>query len=250
MIGNLLKRFNKDPRPTPQERIDAAVDEALRSAPVIPEPQIKQGLAEPEAFYAALRGGDLRHKSTGQVAGTNAILAAMVGLPISWVAYALATAWHETNQTMQPVKEANWLSAAAAKRYFMRMYDRTGQRPHVAKDLGNTVIGDGALFAGRGYVQLTGRRNYAKASVKLGVDLIGNPDLAMQPDIAAKIMREGMIGAWFTERGFVTFLPEDGPATLTQFTQARRIINGMDKAGKIALEAMDFQAALIAGGWE
>ena len=196
------------------------------------------------AFFAVLRQGPLRHRKPSQVMGTEAILAAMAGMPVSWVAYALATSWHETGYTMQPVKEMG------GRAYFMRMYDKTGNRPGVAKALGNTVEGDGATFAGRGYVQLTGRANYAKASRKLGVDLIGNPDLAMNPDIAARIMREGMTDAWFTGRGFVAFLPSNGPATVTQFTQARRIINGMDRAAKIALEAQGFQAALIAGGWQ
>jgi putative chitinase len=196
------------------------------------------------AFFTELRKGELRHRKPTQVQGSEAILTAMEGLPLSWVAYALATAWHETGYTMKPVKEMG------GRAYFMRMYDKTGQRPKVARALGNTEVGDGALFAGRGYVQLTGRRNYAKAGEKVGVDLIANPDLAMDYAIAARILREGMVEGWFTAKKFVTYLPATDTATLAQFTQARRIINGMDRAGKIALEAIGFQAALVAGGWE
>jgi hypothetical protein len=79
---------------------------------------------------------------------------------------------------------------------------------------------------------------------------VGNPDLAKEPAIAAQIMREGMIEGWFTGKSFASYLPDKGPATVAQFTQARRIINGTDKAAKIAGEAMGFQEALIAGGWE
>lgn len=238
--------------------IQPAGKSALKPLPVAPPKPlpvaaavaVPVAVAEPAptfdkaAFFTVLRNGPLRHRKPSQVAGTEAILKACEGLPVSWTAYALGTAWHETAFTMHPVKERG------GRAYFMRMYDKTGKRPHVAAELVNTVEGDGATFAGRGYVQLTGRRNYAKASQKLGIDLIGNPDLAMQPAHAARIMREGMTEAWFTGRGFVHFLPSDGPASLAALTQARRIINGMDKAAKIAGEALAFQAALIAGGWE
>lgn len=51
-------------------------------------------------------------------------------------------------------------------------------------DLGNNHAGDGHLFLGRGIFQLTGRANYASTGARIGVDLIGNPPLAEQPDIA------------------------------------------------------------------
>lgn len=53
--------------------------------------------------------------------------------------------------------------------------------------MGNKDPGDGWKYRGRGYVHLTGRANYAKASEALGIDLLNNPDLAAEPDIAAKI---------------------------------------------------------------
>jgi len=55
------------------------------------------------------------------------------------------------------------------------------------KNLGNTEEGDGHRFRGRGYTQLTGRDNYTAAGDALGVDLANNPDMAADPDIAAKI---------------------------------------------------------------
>jgi putative chitinase len=63
-------------------------------------------------------------------------------------------------------------------------------KPHVAKKLGNTHPGDGERFKGRGYVQLTGRENYARASKWIGQDLLSNPDLAATPAVAAKIAVE------------------------------------------------------------
>lgn len=234
----------KPAKPDTVKRVNEALNEALDDAPVVPEPLSETPQFDKAAFFTVLRSGKLRHRKPSQVAGTEAILDAMEGMPVSWCAYALATAWHETGYTMQPIKE--W----GGYNYFMRMYDITGKRPHVARELGNTQEGDGARFAGRGYVQLTGRRNYALAQQKIGAGLLQSPDLAMRPDLAARIMREGMVGAWFTGRGFVHFLPNEGPASSEQFRQARRIINGTDKAAKIAGEALAFQAALIGGGWE
>ena len=70
--------------------------------------------------------------------------------------------------------------------YFRKRYDKSGN-PRRAKILGNTELGDGERFLGRGYVQLTGRYNYSRAGQALGIDLVSRPDLAADPIIAAKI---------------------------------------------------------------
>jgi putative chitinase len=59
--------------------------------------------------------------------------------------------------------------------------------PGKAKQLGNTEPGDGAKFKGRGYIQLTGRYNYAKAGEALGLPLEQKPELVEKPEIAAKV---------------------------------------------------------------
>jgi putative chitinase len=201
-------------------------------------------LHQPKAFFDHLRatvlGPDL---SADEVNGCNAILTAMEGLPLAYVAYALATAYHETAHTMQPVKERGGTG------YFTRMYDIMGQRPDVAKRLGNMQPGDGATFCGRGYVQITGRHNYAKASEKLGLDCVRFPDIALHPAAAAFIMREGMLGGWFTGVTLASELPEHEPACMGSFVNARRIINGVDRAQLIAGYAMQFQKALQLGAW-
>ena len=53
--------------------------------------------------------------------------------------------------------------------------------------MGNVNPGDAYKFRGRGHIQLTGRDNYAAASKALGVDLENNPDLAADPEVAAKV---------------------------------------------------------------
>ena len=199
---------------------------------------------QPSKFFDALRSGILGPSlDQGEVSGCNAILGACDGLPLSWAAYAFATAFHETAFTMQPVREFG------GPRYFTKMYDVTGSRPKLARANGNVNVGDGVRYCGRGYVQLTWRNNYRRAGQRLSIDLEGNPDLALEPEIAAKIMREGMKGGWFTGKSFGSYLPGSGPADKAAFTQARWIINGTDKAAKIAGYAVRFQDALKAGGW-
>jgi predicted chitinase len=195
-------------------------------------------------FFDSCRAGVMGPElDNDEVSGADAILTACAGLPLAWTAYALATAWHETAHTMQPVKEYG------GPRYYARMYDITGARPTLARKMGNTTPGDGPRYCGRGYVQLTWKVNYAKAGQKLGVDLVGNPDLAMDRDIAGLILRHGMKEGWFTGKSFASYLPA-GVATAAQFTAARRIINGADKASLIASYAVKFQSALQAGGWD
>lgn len=194
-------------------------------------------LANPQAFFTDLRAGLLGPTLTeNEVSGCNAILEAGAGLPVSHVAYMLATAWHETASTMQPITEFG------GNAYFFRRYDIAGANPALARRLGNTQPGDGVKFRGRGYVQITGRANYARAEREIGVPLTADPDLALQAPIAAKIMRRGMTEGWFTGRKLSDYLPDHYP-------EARRIINGMDRAQDIAGYAVKFERALRAGGW-
>jgi len=170
------------------------------------------------------------------------------GWGISWVAYALATTYHETNGTMQPIKEIG------GPAYFTKMYDIQGDRPAKARELGNLTPGDGARYPGMGYVQLTGRGNFTKATAKLralgfDVDLVAEPHRAMEPEIAAVILVSGMREGWFTGRDIDDDLPATGPAGLTQFTLSRDIINGRDKQEMIARYAVDFQTGLQQGGY-
>lgn len=193
-----------------------------------------------EKFYTAIRASKLLGStlSASEVQGIESILAATSDWPVSHIAYALATAYHETATTMQPIMERGGYT------YYENMYGPTGKNPTRAKKNGNTSVGDGAKFCGRGYVQLTWYFNYLAMSSVTGVDLVANPDLAMQPDIAAKILEFGMRTGKFTGKKLKDYLPNN-TGTLNQFTGSRRIINGMDKAAKIAEYAIIFQKALL-----
>lgn len=151
-----------------------------------------------------------------------------------------STAWHETNATMQPIREIGNLS------YFTRLYDIRGSNPTRARRMGNIHPGDGAKFCGRGLVQLTWFANYWKATLKLramGViratdDFTKFPELVMRPDIATVIMFEGMEGGWFTGVSLDDTIDAivDGDEH-ADFVKARRVINGSDRAEKIAKAA-------------
>lgn len=212
-----------------EARKQAAAVLAYLDAQIAALPIKSGGLAKPASFYAEVRDkfGPL---SQPQVDGFEVLLKTMAAWPVSWVAYGLATTWHETAKTMQPIKEHG------GEAYFKRMYDIEGARPDKARELGNLTPGDGARYAGRGYVQLTGKTNYARYG------LADAPDDAMKPDVAARILVDGMSKGVFTGKKLSDYLPGD-------YRNARRIINGMDKANAIAAYALAFEGALTRGEW-
>lgn len=205
------------------------------------------GFGDAAEFYDWLRGDKMLGPKISPIEyqGCTALCAAMAeaGWGIGWTAYGLATAYHEVAGTMQPIPERG------GEAYLRRMYDIQGARPQKARELGNLSPGDGVKFAGRGYVQLTGKANYAKAGAALGVDLVNNPALALQPDIAAAIMVQGMEHGWFTGKRLGSYIAKTAQGTQPKFRECRRIINGLDKADQIADYALRFQKALVAGQW-
>lgn len=228
-------------------------------APVVEQVAKKGGLASEAAigvFFANVRGKLWPKLTNEQVAGCVAILNACAGVfPVGWTAYAFATAYVETAYTMQPIHERGVgdKNGDGWDDWFDK-YD-TGRK---AIELGNTGAkdGDGEKYKGRGYVQLTGKANYEKATIKLramGIlkpteSLVDTPELAKRPDVAAAIMVYGMMEGWFTGKSLRDYIQSRG--TLQQFTNARRIINGTDHAAMIGGYAVKFQDALIAAGWE
>ncbi len=123
--------------------------------------------------------------------------------------------------------------------------DNVPNKELLAANLGNTpqADGDGYLYRGRGYVQITGARNYRLATSRLGVDLVGSPDKALDPAIAAKIIIRGMIEGWFTGKKLSDYI-----GAKVDYKGARRIVNGTDKAALIAGYADTIEAALRAAG--
>jgi putative chitinase len=125
-----------------------------------------------------------------------------------WAAYMLATAKWETGQTFQPIAE---YGKGKGHKY-------------------GIPATNGQVYYGRGYVQLTWDYNYKAMSKPCGVDLYANPDFAMKPEIAYRIMSYGMRNGSFTGVGLKKYIDGDK----CDFLNARRIINGTDQAAQIA----------------
>ena len=192
-------------------------------------------MSYPAEFYDAVRplfGG----LAQTQVDGLNLIVdeGRKRGVPKPELAYILATTYHETAHTMQPIRERG------GEAYFRRMYDIGGSRPHVAKRLGNTEKGDGVKFCGRGFVQITGRSNYTKFARRYGEPLVDDPAQCMRPDIAVRILFDGMLEGVFTGKALGKYIN----ATKIDYRNARRVVNGTDRAAMIAGYAMRFAEAL------
>jgi putative chitinase len=187
-------------------------------------------LSSPDRFFAAVRQitGPLNQT---QVDTINRLLETASHWPTGWLAYGLATAWHEARFEPQP----EWGRGKG------KAYGKPGRY--------------GQPQYGRGLVQLTWDDNYEWADEALGLDgaLLANFDLALDPKIAADILVRGMEQGAFAgddkgRHSLARHLPGEY-GTAQQFVQARRIINGTDKALQIAGLAGDFQGALSQGGW-
>lgn len=224
------------------------------------------------AFYASLRRRDSGVFGTsltqGQVDGCEAILAEgeRRGTPRNELAYLLATPYHETGGKMLPNAENLTYTSAARIRavWPSRFPSLESAKPFVRnpRGLANKVYNgrlgnrpgsdDGYAFRGRGLPHLTGRANYAKASAAIGVDLVAEPERALELPIAVKVLFDGLGQGWFTGRGLPDFIDandeadgEDG----REFAGARRTVNGSDQALRIAGYALSFEAALTVAGY-
>lgn len=139
---------------------------------------------------------------------------------LRWLAYILATTFHETAKTMQPVKE----------------WGRGKGHPY-----GEPDPKTGHRYYGRGFVQLTWGYNYLRLGKLLGIDLYENPELACDTKIATDILFTGMIQGMFTGKALGQYFNDDE----TDWINARKIVNGKDRAELIAKYAVHFHHALL-----
>lgn len=138
---------------------------------------------------------------------------------LRWAAYLLATVRHETAFTWRPIRE------------FGQGRGREYGTPD--PDLGET-------YYGRGYVQLTWKENYERAGRLLGKDFVRNPDKTLDPETAYQILSRGMREGWFTGRALEDYIAD----TRTDYVNARRVVNGTDRAENIAAQARKFESLL------
>lgn len=193
-------------------------------------------IMNPENFWDGLRKGLFGGKLTQGVVDTvNSIVDtyyaeyASQGDP-EHLAYILATAYHES---YHPVKNPEWLpvregftkSNAGAVSAVTKLYNAGKIRSNYALPQPN-----GHSYYGRGYVQITWPDNYKKMGDLIGVDLYNFPDLALHRDVASKLLVIGSVEGIYTGRKLSDFDLSNG---LLDAYNARRVINGLDKAEKI-----------------
>jgi putative chitinase len=193
-------------------------------------------------FYTTIRSklfaGEL---SQHQVDGMEAIALACnrhAITDVTQVAYVLATAYHEAGKGMYPVREGFSATNADAVKYVTALYNRRQISINYALPDGLT----GQCYYGRGIVQLTWKGNYEAFGRLLKIDLLNNPDLALKPQISAEIAALGMKTGAFTGKKLSDYFNDN----LHDPVNARRIINGTDRASTVATYFNKFYSALKA----
>lgn len=131
------------------------------------------------------------------------------------LAYILATVYHETGKVMQPTKERGGEAYLRSKKYY----------PYYGRDL----------------CQTTWKYNYERVRDFTGVDVVTQPDLIAQLPLAVKVVFKFMEMGWYTGRKLGTYFSE----SKEDWYNARRIINGVDRAADVAEYAKKFNSAII-----
>ncbi|MFU1607329.1 glycoside hydrolase family 19 protein [Sulfitobacter pontiacus] len=199
-----------------------------------------------KVFFSKVRHGPFPGKLTvNQVAGMNDLLDV-------WethgsddprhLAYTFATDFHETGAKMQPVREGFKSTDKESRAYVQRNYGHKGSKWYCWPQ------GPfGHVYYGRGDVQLTWYDNYVRMGKILGLPLAQNPDMVLESKVSKMIMVEGMLNGSSKDGDFTGLALEDYfNATTDDPTNARRIINGTDKAFLIAGYHDEFLEAIEA----
>jgi len=155
-------------------------------------------------------------------------------------AYILATIWHETATTMQPIAEygkgkgrtyGTWFKNSKGQLYSFK--DGSKTTAYLYDDYPH-------LYYGRGETQNTWFVNYEKLSKVFGVDFLSNPDLLLTQEWSTPVTIYSMKTGLYTGKKLSDYIHQ----SKKDYVNARRIINGMDKAKLIAGYADIFERAL------
>ncbi|QCM10892.1 hypothetical protein CFBP6625_11435 [Agrobacterium tumefaciens] len=192
-------------------------------------------------FFSYIRRAPFGGRLTqSQIDGINVILEQWEYYKLfdrRWLANILAQIFHETGGKMQPIREANASSDAQAKSRL-----ETAWKAGKLGSVKNPYWRDG--WFGRGFIQLTHKVNYDALGKRLNVNLVGNPALAMDLAISARIAIVGMAEGLFTNGAHR--LSDYFNDKVDDAEGARRIVNGTDKAKLIASYHKNFLDAIEA----
>ncbi|MEK6421140.1 MAG: glycoside hydrolase family 19 protein [Burkholderia gladioli] len=167
---------------------------------------------------------------------------------IPYIAYMLATARLEAKKFHKDLKKFIYFepTTEGGERSYFNKYDpvlaSTEKLRQRAKANGNTEEGGGYKYRGRGYVQVTWKNNYEAIGQKIGVDLVSEPDQMLDPEIAAWSTVYGMEMGIFTGKKLSDYVNSDRQ----DYVNARRIINGLDRADTVASFAVRFKSIIEA----
>ena len=186
-------------------------------------------------FYAAIRSNKLfKTLSNEQVQSIDTIINAWDNsgyIDLRWLAYMFGTIYHETARTMLPIEE---YGKGGGRKYGNKI--KMNGQPYTKPD---------KIYYGRGFVQLTWYENYDLMGMLLGEDLLNFPEKALQTDIATKILFEGMTKGNSSFGDFTgKCLEQYFNDTTEDWINARKIINGKDKAKTIANYSQKFLTCL------
>lgn len=181
--------------------------------------------------------------SQSQVDAINFIVDAMdkdKGITYPQGAYILATTWHETATTMLPIAE---YGKGKGRPYGTWQRNSKGELYAYKNGNRNTVYLQSEyphLYYGRGETQNTWYDNYEKLSKVFDVDFLKNPDLLLTQEWSTPVTIYSMKNGLYTGRKLSDYIHQ----SKKDYVNARRIINGMDKANLIAGYADTFEKAL------
>lgn len=155
---------------------------------------------------------------------------------LRYLAYQFATTFHETAQRCWPIEE----------------FGKGRGKPYGKPDE------NGNIFFGRGFVQLTWKENYVRATEKL--NLFGDRDLGLHPkraldlDIATAVMFRGMREGWFTGKKLLQYFDHDTNDAFNARDiinpDKNRVVKGVKMGDLIAGYHNKFLAALEASARE
>ncbi len=157
---------------------------------------------------------------------------------LRWLAYILATTYHETGRRIQAVRECFGKTDQASINCVTSLY----RKGRIKRNYAAVDPKTGRAYFGRGHVQLTWDYNYKKMGKELGMgdQIYVNPDHALHKDTSVAILAEGMIKGLFTGKRLSQYFN----TSTTNWGGARRIVNGLDKYTLIGGYGRKFHAAL------
>lgn len=150
------------------------------------------------------------------------------------LAYALATAYHETSKHMSPIKETVMASHRNKEPSDDEVLSRLNKWARKIGRMSSIYWKKdpvtGKSYFGRGQVQLTWKDNYARSSEDAGIDLVLYPEMMLDPKVSAKVLIKGLLDGRWNGRGIgiVKYLNDN------DLRNARRTVNVVDKWETIA----------------